>query len=137
MRYYLDTSVWRDYYENRSDGLRPLGDFAFDLLKRIKSEKDIVVYSELTIKELARDFDEETIKELFSILLGYDLLEKVEIRDEQIKEAKELSLKTGVHLSDCIHSIVARDNDAILIARDKHFEALRNIVEIRKPEDLL
>ena len=55
MKYYFDTSIWRDYYENRSDGLRPLGDFAFELLKKIKALRDTVLYSELTIKESGRE----------------------------------------------------------------------------------
>ena len=34
-KYYLDTCIWRDYFENRSDKFRPLGDWAFSLIKLI------------------------------------------------------------------------------------------------------
>jgi predicted nucleic acid-binding protein len=113
-----------------------LGEFAFSLLKRIKALKDIVLYSELTIKELSKYLDDNTIKELFSILSVCGLLEKVGINDKQLNEAHSLSLKTEVHLNDCIHTIIARDNNAVLVTRDKHFDALKYLIEIKKPEEL-
>lgn len=48
-RYYLDTSIWRDFYENRTDRFRPLGEWAFELFRKIIREKSIVLYSELVI----------------------------------------------------------------------------------------
>ena len=35
MKYYLDTSIWRDYYENRSDKFRPWGEWALILINKI------------------------------------------------------------------------------------------------------
>ena len=32
-RYYFDTCIWRDYFEDRKDKFRALGDLAFYLIK--------------------------------------------------------------------------------------------------------
>lgn len=34
MRFYLDACIWGDYWENRSDNFRPLGEWAFRYLSR-------------------------------------------------------------------------------------------------------
>ncbi len=31
----------------------------------------------------------------------------------------------------------ARDNDALLVSRDKHFEQLAGVINIKKPEELI
>lgn len=31
-KYYLDACIWRDYFENREDRFRPLGEWAFRLV---------------------------------------------------------------------------------------------------------
>jgi len=36
-----------------------------------------------------------------------------------------------------LHSILARDNQAVLITRDKHFLKLLDICIIKKPEELI
>ena len=38
-RFYLDTCIWRDYYENRSDNFRPLGEWALFLINKINQAK--------------------------------------------------------------------------------------------------
>jgi len=114
-----------------------LGDFAFNLIKNIKQNRDIIIYSEFILRELLTGFGEDIVEEIFSIVSKEGLLEKVDVNEEQIKEAGKLSIRTGVHINDCIHAIIAKDNNAVLVTRDKHFEAFRDIVQIRKPEDLL
>jgi hypothetical protein len=32
---YIDAAIWRGLHENRSDRFRPLGDWAFELVKKI------------------------------------------------------------------------------------------------------
>ena len=34
-KYYIDSNIWRDYFENRSDRFRPLGDWALMFFKEI------------------------------------------------------------------------------------------------------
>lgn len=136
-KYYLDTSIWRDYYENRSDGLRPLGEWAFQFLKRVIAEGDIVLYSYAVVRELSKEYSDEIIAQIFEVLNAENLLLKVDISDVQKREAAKLCKSRDIPFGDALHAILARDNGAIMIARDRHFFELIDIVEIRKPEDLI
>ncbi len=64
------------------------------------------------------------------------LLEKVPIKKEHFLEAARLKRERKLPFADLLHAIIARDNGAIMVTRDVHFEDFENIVTIRKPEDL-
>ena len=49
---YLDTNIYIDYFLNRIDKLRPLGDFAFNLIKKIVIGEYKLIISDLVILEL-------------------------------------------------------------------------------------
>ena len=57
--------------------------------------------------------------------------------DEEIDEAKKLALERDVPRRDAFHAVVARDNEAILITRDYHFQKLKDISIPRLPEDFI
>ncbi|MFA5141895.1 MAG: PIN domain-containing protein [Candidatus Woesearchaeota archaeon] len=135
-KYYLDTCIWRDYFENRSDRFRPLGDWAFTLLSNIVQNEDLVLYSDLTIQELNKDLNHKKIKEALSIV-PEQLLIKVNVLPIQFKEAISLSRKHKIPANDALHYILAKDNNAILVTRDKHFYELNDKMMIKKPEDLI
>lgn len=136
-KYYIDTSIWRDFYEDRKDRFRPLGEWAFELFKKIIREKSIVLYSKLVIEELLNDFSMEEIKKIFSIVDDKGLLEEVEISQSQREEAGILCNRLRIPFNDCLFAILARDNRAIMVARDHHFELLADITEAKKPEELI
>ena len=136
-RYYLDTSIWRDFYENRTDRVRPLGEWAFELFKKIIREKTVVLYSETTFKELRDYFSIDEIERIFSIVADKGLLEKVEASQQQKMEANNLHNNLSIPFNDRLHAVLARDNAAIMVARDHHFELLSDITESKKPEELL
>lgn len=133
----MDTSIWWDFHENRVDRFRPLGEWAFELLKKIIREKDIVLYSDLVVEELLHYFSMEKINKMFSIVADKGLLEEVDISQEQRREAGILCNRLKIPFSDCIYAILARDNLAIMVARDHHFELLAEITEFKKPEELI
>ena len=135
-KYYIDACIWRDLYENRVDKYRPLGEWAFEFFRMIKETKSIALYSDLVIKELATAYNQEKIKEMFKIVEEAGCLKKVEIKREQIKETIKIKREKRLPFNDLLHSILARDNDAIMVTRDRHFEQFEDIVTIRKPEDL-
>lgn len=136
-RYYIDTSIWRDFYENRTDRFRPLGEWAFELFKKIIREKSVVLYSDRVIEELLDYFSMEEIKRIFSIVADNGLLEEVEINQNQREEAGVLCNRLKIPFNDCLFAILARDNMAIMVARDHHFELLADITEAKKPEELI
>ncbi len=137
MKYYIDTSIWRDFHEGRTDKFRPLGEWAFELFRKIKLNREIVLFSDLVIDELLIRYTILDIEKIFSMFSKESLLEKAGINIEQRKEAKQLAQKFQVPCGDALHSILARDNEAILISRDAHFIELRDVVEVKKPEELL
>lgn len=134
--YYIDSCIWRDYFENRSDKFRPLGDWAFSLIKLIIQENNLIIYSDLVEEELHEGFSEEDIKKIISIVPKENLV-KIESSSEQLKEAIQIAKKLRIPVKDTLHAILARDNDAIMVTRDKHFYELSGKVTIKKPEDLI
>ena len=135
MKYYVDTSIWRDYYEDRKDKLKPLGEFAFEFFRKVKLNADKILYSDLIIEELNIAYNEKEIKEIFNIIEEENLLEKVEISKNQVKEALELKRKLQIPFGDALHAILAKDNNAILVTRDEHFLKI-DFVNVKNPEDL-
>ena len=136
VRYYLDTCIWRDYFENRSDRFRPLGEWALMLIKKIIEENNIIFYSEFIIEELQEAYTLKEIENIFSIATN-DVLIKIEVCGEQLKEAVILSKRCQIPRKDALHAILAKDNNAILVTRDKHFYELEKEISVKKPEDLL
>lgn len=135
--YYLDTCIWRDYYENRSDRFRPLGEWALKLLNHIIENKDVIFYSELIINELKTRYNDKEINNIFEIIDKRGLLMRVNISSIQVKEAAKLCKERNVAFGDALNAILARDNKLILVSRDKHFLELTDVAEIKKPEDLI
>lgn len=136
VKYYLDCCIWRDYFENRSDNFRPLGDWAFELIKKIIQAGDNIVVSDLVEEELLSGYDRSNVLEILSIV-PKDILVNVVVSEIEIKEAVVLSKKFGVPLKDVLHAVLARDHNSVLVTRDKHFGRLSGFFEIKKPEKLI
>ena len=134
-RFYLDTAIWRDYFEDRRDSLRPLGEFAFRFLKDCEKHDCEVLYSHLVVYELHSHYSPERVKQVFSSFSHY--LKEVSISPDELSEARTLNRELkDTHTSDIVHAILARDNCAVLITRDRHFEALSDIVQVLTPEEV-
>ena len=136
-KYYMDTNIFRDYYENRVDKFKPLGSFANKLFQRIIKENNKVIISDITESELKVVYTEEEIQNILASLKQEQLIEHIKISERQVKEAINLSKEKNVPFADAAHAILARDNDAILVTRDKDFNKLFHIKEYKKPEDLI
>jgi predicted nucleic acid-binding protein len=135
-RYYLDACIWRDYFENRSDKFRPLGEWALALIKKIIHEEGIILYSDLIEDELKVTYSETEIKSLLSIV-PKEILIKIISSPKQLKEAVLYSKKFNIPKKDALHAILASENNAILVTRDKHFYEIWKELVIKKPEDLI
>ena len=133
-RYYIDTAIWRDLHENRKDKSKNLGELAFELFVKIRFNKEKVLYSDLVVEELLRAYNENTIKKLFKNVAV--LLEKADINETQVKEAATLSNELKIPFGDALHGIIARDNNAVMVTRDRHFRKLKDKITVKKPEDL-
>jgi predicted nucleic acid-binding protein len=136
MRYYLDTSIWMDVYEDRK-GFKsePLGDYALKLLGMLKANKIILVVTDILIKELELNYSIPEINGMMNLF--NDITEKVMTTTKQFDEAKRIAKERNVPMGDVLHSIIARDNNLILITRDKHFKQLEDIAKHYRPEDII
>jgi hypothetical protein len=136
-RYYLDTCIWRDFYENRvSLKGRPLGKYASDLFRKIIRNKDLLFYTDLTVKELKIDYNEKEITNMFDFLFILNILRKTSINKKDYIEAKNLSKSTNVPIPDALHAIISRNNSAIFISQDKHAQRLKQITIVKRPEEV-
>ncbi|MBU2639074.1 MAG: type II toxin-antitoxin system VapC family toxin [Nanoarchaeota archaeon] len=136
LKFYLDTSIWMDLYEDRKGfNNEPLGDYAWDLVSYIKTIGGKIIVSVFLLKELERYYPLDEIRGMTFLFEG--LMIKAEVSDAQIKEAKSLSKERNVPFGDAIHAVVARDNNAIIVSRDRHFMLLADICNVIPPEKII
>ena len=138
MKYLVDTCVWRDFYEDR-EGFKKekLGFFATKFFKIVLKKKHKIIYSKALIKELKIAYDKVSINQLLSLLIAVKVLELVEIKEQEFKEAKNISKKLNLPFVDCLNAVQARNHRAILITQDKHFfYHLKDICVVKRPQDI-
>lgn len=135
-KFYIDTAIWMDLYENRKGfNNEPLGDFALKLFALIKADKKRLVISDILIKELESNYSIEQINGMIKPF--EDIIERIFVMKKQKDEAKIIAKERNLPPGDVLHSILARDNDLILITRDKHFNELIDISKSYKPEEII
>ncbi len=135
-KYYVDTSIWIDLVEDRRGyNDEPLGDYALQLFVMIKAKKHKMVITDLLIRELESNYSLEAINGM--MLPFQKIMEKVFVTKEQRDEAKRIAEERNLPPGDVLHAIVARDNNYILVTRDKHFKELGDITKHYKPEEII
>ncbi|MDD5418205.1 MAG: PIN domain-containing protein [Candidatus Nanoarchaeia archaeon] len=140
MKIYLDTNVYLDYWEDRKDKFKPLGEFAFSLMKETINCRFFVLISEIVIKELRNVLfmqKEKIFATILSSLKESGKLVFVDISMEQVHESEKISRQKNIPKADALHAVLARDNKAVLVSRDKHHILVKDIVEVMKPEEIL
>ena len=110
-----------------------IGEYAERFFAKVLARRDIIFYSDTVLKELYRHYG-RSYEERLHIYFVLGILRKIPISSSQDKEAHLVSMNENIPFADATHAILASDNDATLITRDKHFKGLG--VVIRKPEDI-
>ena len=135
-KYYLDTSIWLDFFENRNEPNLPKGDWAHKLLNKITENNDKAIYSDLVILELGvAGYQQHEIEKLYE--KTKQILIFVESTEKQARKAKDLSLKRDIPKGDALHALIARNNKATLVTLDRHFKKLLDITKSKRPQDLI
>ena len=135
-KFYLDTSIWLDFFENRNEPNLPKGDWAYELLNKITKNHGKIIYSDLVILELGVvGYQPHQIEKLFEEIKPILLF--VESTEKQSRKAKDLSIKRDVPKGDAMHALIARDNNATLITLDHHFKKLLDIIKTKRPQDFI
>jgi predicted nucleic acid-binding protein len=135
-RYYLDTSIWLDFLEDRNEPNFPKGKWAKELIEMILEEDGEIILSDNNIFELqGLGYSSHYIGDLLESLspsMAY-----VESTENQISRAKDLSQKRDVPKRDALHALIARDNGATLVTLDNHFKRLSDISMPHSPKDII
>src|SRR3989344_2867020 len=97
--FYLDTSIWLDFFENRNELNIPKGTWAQDLIDKIIREDYSIIYSDINLIELrCVGYSEDELNTLFKPLKPIVLF--IESTNKQIGKAKDLALKRNVPKGD-------------------------------------
>ncbi len=135
---YIDTNVYIDHFDGRNDYLRPLGEFAFQLLQKAgQCEFDIAI-SSFVIEELKHHVSEQRIFELVGGLQKLRKIFSMNHTPDDERVASRLSHIRKTSFPDTLHVILAKKmNATYVVTRNiKDFEKLSDIVPIRLPESL-
>ena len=47
------------------------------------------------------------------------------------------AIKKAIPKRDALHALIAKDNNAILVTYDKHFQKLSEIIKPKKPDEII
>ncbi len=135
-KYYFDTSIWLDFFENRDEPNLPKGTWAHELLDKIIKIDAKIVYSDHVLLELSLiGYPPHEIEELFKPLKP--LLIFVESTEKEMGRAYDLALRRKIPTGDALHALIARDHHAILVTLDHHFKEVLDIITPKRPQDLI
>lgn len=132
-KYYFDTSIWIDIYDQRGYN----GEVAKQLMEKIILDDGVVLYSDIVVAELKKlGYSDYEINAILSVAKPDHLL-PIHSTKNQFEEGKRVVSQRDVPFRDVLHALLARDHEAQLISRDVHFERLKEIIQVKKPENLL
>ena len=135
-KFYFDTSIWLDFFEDRDELNLPKGQWAHKLLNKILEQNSKIVVSDNNVYELRLiGYSQYEINDMFKNLKP--LIIFVESTNKQIGKAKDIALKRKIPRRDALHALIARDNKAILITLDKHFQKIQDIIKTKRPKDVI
>jgi len=134
---YLDTNIYLDYLENRTDRLRPLGEFAFRLIKRTIDCEFNVAVSSLVLAEIKFNNYTKQFTDLINSLKDMNKIVYIEMNENDNLKARKFHKERKTSFNDTLHVVLANKVNAILITRNlKDFEELQDLIEISLPENL-
>ena len=135
MKIYCDTNIYMDFFEGRSDYLRPLDEFAFQIFKRVENGEFTLIISDHLLYELRNHIEEKKITELLQPLNQKGRIIKIFKTREDILKAKEISKENW---KDALHAILANKAKAVyLLTRNiQDYVGCEHLVEIKFPENI-
>lgn len=138
MRYYLDTCIWRDYVEERVGKKgRLLGINAQRLFLKIISQKATLYYSKTLLREIRLSPLHQDILEFMDFVSKVTTLVFLPELPSDLSYAKNRAKLLDIPLADVLHALLAGRHGAVLVTTDPDFDQLKDLSEIKKPEELL
>ncbi len=134
MRFYIDTCIWIDFFEDRN-GKNKRGLNAREFLVNILFSKCVIVSSSAVFDELLKRYTKKELQEKMKKI--EHRIKLIKTNQKQENEAKMISRIRKLSFQDTFHAIIARDNNCVLITRDKDFSHLADFIEYYKPEEII
>jgi predicted nucleic acid-binding protein len=135
---YVDTNIYLDYFDGRRDNLRPLGEFAYHLLKRALQCEFKIILSSLVVDEIEYNSYFEKFIELRKSLQENNKCVIIVENYADEKETRRIVKERETSFNDTKHAVLARRAKAdYLITRNiQDFIQLRDLINIALPENL-
>lgn len=135
---YVDTNVYLDYFEGRTDYMRPLGDFAYEVFQRTLSCEFTIVFSSLILDELEHNIKSERIADLLLELEDKNKIIKIVPKREEREIARKIVKERNTPFNDTLHALLAKNSgsDYFITRNIKDFLELQDFVKILLPEHL-
>jgi len=135
---YFDTNIYMDYFLDRRDKLRPLGEFAFNLIKKVITKEYKLIISDLVILELEYNGLGKEIKILIEKLIESDNLIFVKSEEEDNIKTNRIVKERRTSFNDTKHAVIAnRSKTNYFVTRNiKDFEDLSDLIYPVYPENL-
>ncbi|MFH1588158.1 MAG: type II toxin-antitoxin system VapC family toxin, partial [Candidatus Diapherotrites archaeon] len=107
----VDTNIFLDYYLLRSDGVIPIGEFAYKFIEEAINCRYFVLITPSVLYELMHKLElneEQIFSKVFSGLNKKRKIEVVFSLREELTAAKEISKKENIPKSDCLLSLISK-----------------------------
>ncbi len=130
---YLDTNIYLDYFENRHDNIRPLGFFAYNLIRRCIEGEVKLIMSDWVIEEFGKIGDAYKINDLIRTLKKHGSLLMVRTNSQDLSKSRKYKNKP-----DTLHAILAIKTcaDYFVTRNIKNFPNFQNSINIVLPENI-
>ncbi len=132
---YIDSNIWLDFWLDRILNLLPAGHYAKNLLDRVISCEFTIILSDFIFKELETNIKID-VSERMNAFKTINKLTVTDVTKQIFFDAKKLAKERSIPISDAVHALMARQEGAILVSRDKHFKEVEDLIEVRLPEEL-
>lgn len=135
---YVDTDCYIDHFEGRVDKLRPLGEFAYNLIRKSILCEYRIIISNIVIDELEFNGYGHKTSELISDLKEAEKLVFIEETSQDDEKARKIKRERTTPLNDTKHAVLsARSGAVFFVTRNmKDFEKLQDLVKLKYPENL-
>ena len=132
LKVYCDANIFIDYFDERSDKLRPLKDFAFEFFSKGWNCSFNLIVSDWLLLELKRYLEDKQIDE---VLDKFKRNNKLILIKEEAGD-KDKARKISEHWQDSLHAILASKAQADYLATRniKDFSGCEELVKVVFPE---
>jgi len=114
-----------------------LGNYAYKLIIKMLRNNDIILFSDLIVRELKAHYAEKEINDFFALVSAAGILKRVNVLYNDCQNAKLISNIKNLPVNDVIHAILAVRNHAILVSQDKHMQKLKDVAQVKRPEEVI